>query len=220
VISITPTETNCIRQRFRGFLPVVVDVETAGFDAQKNALIEIAAMTLAMTPEGQVYPDFAVQTNVLPFEGAQLDKSALKFIGVEDPFHPFRYALPEKEALKKCFHPIFEQLKRTGCTRAILVGHNAFFDLNFLKAAAARHRLKMPFHQFSTLDTVSLSALFYGQTVLAKAAAMAGIQWDDTQAHSAAYDTNQTAELFCTLVNQAPWPLPVPPDAPSSSPAK
>jgi ribonuclease T len=204
-VLIQPGDKNCIRQRFRGFLPVVVDVETAGFDAEKNALIEIAAVTIGMTPEGQVYPNVGVQANVLPFKGAQLDKSALKFIGVEDPTHPFRFALSEKEALKKCFDPIFRELKATGCTRAILVGHNAFFDLGFIRAAADRQKVKSPFHKFSTLDTVSLAGLAYGQTVLAKATRAAGLDWDDSQAHSAAYDTDKTAELFCRIVNDMPW---------------
>ncbi|HAV68246.1 MAG TPA: ribonuclease T, partial [Alcanivorax sp.] len=34
--------------RFRGFLPVVVDVETGGFDARNDALLEIAAVLLDM----------------------------------------------------------------------------------------------------------------------------------------------------------------------------
>ena len=32
--------------RFRGFYPVVIDVETAGFNAKTDALLEIAAITL------------------------------------------------------------------------------------------------------------------------------------------------------------------------------
>jgi len=194
-----------IKDRFRGFLPVVVDVETAGFDAQNHALIEIAVVTLKMAPQGQLEKDQIIQANVLPFKGAKLDPSALKFIGVEDPTHPFRTAMQEKDALKKCFDPIKRQLKATDCTRAILVGHNAFFDLSFVKAAADRCKLKSPFHEFSTFDTVSLAGLAYGQTVLAKAAQAAEIEWDNSKAHSAEYDTIKTADLFCNIVNQ--WPL-------------
>jgi len=194
-----------IKDRFRGFLPVVVDVETAGFDAQNHALIEIAVVTLKMAPQGQLEKDQIIQANVLPFKGAKLDPSALKFIGVEDPTHPFRMAMQEKDALKKCFDPIKRQLKATDCTRAILVGHNAFFDLSFVKAAADRCKLKSPFHEFSTFDTVSLAGLAYGQTVLAKAAQAAEIEWDNSKAHSAEYDTIKTANLFCNIVNQ--WPL-------------
>ncbi|QBZ82602.1 Ribonuclease T [Hydrogenovibrio crunogenus] len=194
-----------IKERFRGFLPVVVDVETAGFDPQTNALIEIAIVTLKMNSDGTIERDQTVQANVLPFKGSQLDKSALKFIGVEDPTHPFRMAVSEKEALEKCFTPIRQLLKETDCSRAILVGHNAFFDLSFVKAAADRCKIKSPFHEFSTFDTVSLAGLAYGQTVLAKAVQLAEIEWDNSKAHSAEYDTIKTADLFCKIVNQ--WPI-------------
>lgn len=194
-----------IKERFRGFLPVVVDVETAGFDPQTNALIEIAIVTLKMNSDGTIERDRTVQANVLPFKGSQLDKSALKFIGVEDPTHPFRMAVSEKEALEKCFTPIRQLLKETDCSRAILVGHNAFFDLSFVKAAADRCKIKSPFHEFSTFDTVSLAGLAYGQTVLAKAVQLAEIEWDNSKAHSAEYDTIKTADLFCKIVNQ--WPI-------------
>ncbi len=191
-----------IKDRFRGFLPVVVDVETAGFNAQTNALIEIAVVTLKMDAKGIIYPDQTIQANVLPFKNAKLDKSALKFIGVEDPTHPFRMAISEKNALEKCFKPINKLLKETDCTRAILVGHNAFFDLNFVKAAAERCKIKSPFHDFSTFDTVSLAGLVYGQTVLAKSMKYAEIEWDNSKAHSAEYDTIKTAELFCDITNK------------------
>lgn len=194
-----------MKERFRGFLPVVVDVETAGFNADTDALIEMAVVTLSMDSNGDLQREATFSKNILPFEGAQLDASALKFIGVEDPFHPFREAVSEKQALEYLFAPIHQQLKETGCTRAILVGHNAFFDLGFVKKAAERCRLKSPFHEFSTFDTVSLAGLAYGQTVLAKAAEKAGMHWDNAQAHSAVYDTEKTADLFCEIVNQ--WPL-------------
>lgn len=196
-----------IKDRFRKFLPVVVDVETAGFDPHKNALLEVAVVTLKMV-DGFLHRDQTYDANILPFEGSILDASALKFIGMDDPYHPFRFAVSEKEALETLFKPIKEQLKETGCSRAILVGHNAFFDLNFIQAAAERNKVKSPFHQFSTFDTVSLSGLVYGQTVLAKAVQLAGFDWDNTQAHSATYDTEKTADLFCSIVNQ--WPIQLP----------
>ncbi|BBP42945.1 ribonuclease T [Thiosulfativibrio zosterae] len=196
-----------IQERFRKFLPVVIDVETAGFDPNKNALLEVAVVTLKMV-DGFLHRDQTYQANILPFPGSQLDPSALKFIGIDDPYHPFRFAVSEKEALETLFSPIKQQLKETGCTRAILVGHNAFFDLNFIQAAAERCKIKSPFHQFSTFDTVSLAGLAFGQTVLAKAVQLAGFDWDNSQAHSAAYDTEKTADLFCHIVNQ--WPIQLP----------
>ncbi|WP_321326693.1 ribonuclease T [Thiomicrorhabdus sp.] len=194
-----------IKDRFRGFLPVVVDVETAGFNANTDALLEMAVVTLKMDDDGILSRDQTIDRNILPFEGANLEESALKFIGMEDPYHPFRNAINEKRALNELFAPIQQQIKATDCTRAILVGHNAFFDLNFVQKAAERCKIKSPFHEFSTFDTVSLAGLAYGQTVLAKAAVCAGMDWDNQQAHSAVYDTEKTADLFCEIVNQ--WPI-------------
>jgi len=191
-----------ISRRFRGFLPVVVDVETAGFDCDSHALLEIAAVPIKMNASGKVEPGETLSCHVEPFEGAQLDPKALEFTGI-DPYHPFRLAKPEAEALELIFEPIFELIRLQQCTRAILVGHNPFFDLGFIKAAARRQKFrKMPFHQFSTFDTATLGGLAYGQTVLARAAQAAGIKWDNEEAHSAVYDAERTAELFCEIVNR------------------
>ena len=190
-----------ISDRFRGFLPVVVDVETAGFEADKHALLEIGAVTIVMNEEGIVMPGESIACHVEPFEGAELDPKALEFTGI-DPHHPFRMAKPEKEALEHVFEPVRAEVKRAECTRAILVGHNPFFDLGFIKAAVERTGIKKnPFHQFSTFDTATLGGLAYGQTVLARAAMAAGIEWDHEEAHSALYDAKRTAELFCKIVN-------------------
>ena len=194
--------TSVIRQRFRGFLPVVVDVETGGFDAQTDALLEIAAVILTMGPDGHLAPGETISCHVEPFAGAHLDPKALAFNGI-DPHHPFREALDEKTALDHIFRPIRAAVKATACTRAILVGHNAFFDLGFINAAVARTGYKRnPFHPFSTFDTVTLAALAYGQTVLARAVIAAGLSWDAAEAHSAIYDTRMTAELFCHIANR------------------
>ncbi len=191
-----------IDQRFRGYLPVVVDVETAGFDAGRDALLEIAAVILEMDERGRLHPTEPVSCHVQPFEGANLDPKALEFNGI-DPWHPFRQALPEREALQTIFAPVRKAVKANRCRRAILVGHNAFFDLGFINAAVARTGLKRnPFHPFSTFDTVTLAGLAYGQTVLARAAAEAGIKWNGKEAHSALYDAAKTAELFCAVVNR------------------
>lgn len=187
--------------RFRGFLPVVIDVETAGFNPLTDALLEVAAVLLKVTPDGTLERSRTVAHHILPFEGANLEKAALEFTGI-DPYHPFRMALAEKEALREIFKPIRSAVKEHHCTRAILVGHNAAFDLGFINAAVARTNIKRnPFHPFSTFDTVSLCALAYGQTVLARAAVAAGIDWNGEEAHSAIYDAERTAELFCKIVN-------------------
>lgn len=187
--------------RFRGFLPVVVDVETAGFNAKTDALLEIAAVTLAFDEQGQLTLSETFSSHVQPFQGANLDESSLAFTGI-DPHHPFRFAVSELEALKKVFDPVRQAVTSHACTRAILVGHNPSFDLAFLKAAVERSGIKKnPFHQFSTFDTATLGGLAFGQTVLARAVKAASIDWDPNEAHSAKYDAEKTAELFCKIVN-------------------
>ena len=189
-------------ERFHGYLPVVIDVETGGFNASTDALLEIAAVTLRMDEAGMIHPLATHACHVLPFPGANLDPDSLAFTGI-DPYHPFREAVDESEALKCVFEPVRRQIKQTGCKRAILVGHNAAFDLSFVNAAVARTGIKRnPFHPFSTFDTVSLSALAYRRTVLARALEAAGLEWDSSRAHSAIYDAERTAELFCRIVNR------------------
>jgi ribonuclease T len=191
-----------IARRFRGFLPVAVDVETAGFDAQRHALLEISAVIIRMRPDGRLEPSAALSCHVLPFVGAEIDPRALAFNGI-DPDHPFRDAVPEREALSRVLTPIRKAVHATGCNRAILVGHNAHFDLGFIKAAVERTGFKRnPFHAFSVFDTVTLGGLAYGQTVLARAAQAAGLGWQNSEAHSAVYDAEQTARLFCSIVNR------------------
>ncbi|WP_242667231.1 ribonuclease T [Parendozoicomonas haliclonae] len=188
-------------ERFRGYLPVVVDVETGGFNAQTDALLEIAVVTIGMDEQGFVFPEARESAHVVPFEGANIEKSAIDFIGI-DPFHPLRIASKEDDILATIFKTVRKAMKRYGCTRAILVGHNAAFDLNFLNAAVERCDAKRnPFHPFSCFDTATLSGLAYGQTVLARACDVAGIDFDKNEAHSARYDTDRTAELFCGIVN-------------------
>lgn len=194
------SEKPAIHQRFRGFLPVVVDVETAGFNAETDALLEVAAITIGMDKDGMLYQRESVSVHVEPFPGANLDQKSLDFTGI-DPHHPFRMAKREDEALDKIFTPIRAELKQSGCSRAILVGHNPFFDLGFLNAAIKRSKLKSPFHAFSSFDTATLGALAYGQTVLARSVQAAGLEWDDKEAHSALYDTERTAALFCKIMN-------------------
>ena len=191
-------------QRFRGYLPVVVDVETGGFDWNRHALLEIAAIPLDMDEDGLLLPGQTSCAHVIPAEGTDIDPKSLEVTGIVLD-HPFRLAKPEREALEHVFAPVRAAVKKHGCQRAILVGHNAHFDLNFLNAAIARSGHKRnPFHPFSVFDTVTLAGVAYGQTVLARAVQAAGFDWDANEAHSAVYDTEQTARLFCQIVNG--WP--------------
>jgi ribonuclease T len=189
-------------QRFRGFLPVVVDVETGGFDCERHALLEIAVVPIEMDAEGWLQPGELHSTHVQPFPGAEIDPRSLEITGI-DVDHPFRGALAEREALNHVFLPVRQAIRRHGCQRAILVGHNAAFDLGFLNAAVRRcdHK-RNPFHPFSTFDTVTLAGLAVGQTVLSRAVESIGLSWEPREAHSAVYDTERTAQLFCRILNR------------------
>jgi len=191
-----------IAGRFRGFLPVVVDVETGGFNPATDALLEIAAVLLRLDDDGLLHPGESVRFHVKPFPGARLDPASLEVTGI-DPFHPLRLAVDENEALKKVFELVRREIKAQKCNRAVLVGHNSFFDLQFVHAVAERNKIKRnPFHPFSSFDTATLAGVALGQTVLSRAVAAAGMEWDASQAHSAVYDADMTAQLFCEIVNR------------------
>jgi len=196
------TDVTPMSGRFRGYLPVVVDVETGGFNEATDALLEIAAVLIDIDEQGQFYCRDTVSCHVTPFPGANLDPKSMEVNGI-DVDHPFRLAVDEKQALPKIFKPVREAIKRHACNKAILVGHNAHFDLKFINTATARAGIKRnPFHPFSTFDTVTLAGLAYGQTVLARSVKSAGMEWDTNEAHSAVYDAEMTAMLFCKIVNE------------------
>ncbi len=191
-----------ISERFRGFLPVVIDVETGGFNAKTDALLEIAACILCMDEFGRLKIAKTIAAQVEPFQGARIEPRSLEFTGI-DLNDPARHPVTEKEALRGIFLPVRQELRATECQRAVLVGHNPAFDLAFVNAAVERTDFKRnPFHPFSSFDTATLGGLAFGQTVLARAVQSAGIEWDESSAHSAEYDTVKTAELFCNIVNR------------------
>ncbi len=197
--------------RFRGYFPVVVDIETAGFNAQTDAMLEIAAVTLTMNIDGFLSIDKTIHFHIQPFEGANLERSALEFNGI-DPHCALRGAVAEDVALKEMFKELRKLQKEADCQRCVMVAHNASFDMGFLNAAIERQNIKRsPFHPFVSFDTTSLSALAYGQTVLVKACEQAGISFDQEEAHSALYDAEKTAQLFCKIVNRwkhlGGWPV-------------
>ncbi len=188
--------------RFRGFLPVIVDVETGGFNSKTDALLEVAAVLVDLNHDGVLERSETIRYHVKPFEGANLEPASLAVNGI-DPFHPLRPAIDERDALQRIFREIRRSVRENHCSRAILVGHNAHFDLGFLNEAVERSEIKRnPFHPFSCFDTATLCGVAYGQTVLARAVIAAGMEWDETQAHSAAYDAEMTADLFCDVVNR------------------
>src|ERR1700744_2453571 len=188
--------------RFRGFLPVVIDVETGGFNSQTDALLEIAAVFIEMRGDGTLARGETHRYHVIPFPGSNLEPASLAVTGI-DPHHPLRPAISEEDALQRIFREVRTAVRNAECTRAILVGHNASFDLNLLNAAVGRTQIKPnPFHPFSCFDTATLGGVAYGQTVLMRATLAAGLDWDTSSAHSASYDAERSADLFCAVCNQ------------------
>lgn len=191
-----------IAKRFRGFLPVVVDVETGGFNSRTDALLEIAAVILEMDYQGNLQIKESYSKNIEPFPGSVVEQAALEFTGI-DIYDPDRDPEEEGEALRDIFRPIRKEVSDVGCTRAVMVAHNAHFDLGFVNEGIKRNQIKRsPFHPFSCFDTSTLAGLAYGQTVLAKACQAAKIEFNNRDAHSALYDTVKTAELFCKITNR------------------
>nr|WP_251357804.1 ribonuclease T [Kangiella sp. TOML190] len=190
-----------MKDRFRGFFPVIVDVETGGFEPRTDALLEIAAVTTRFDKQGRLEVANSHHFHVEPFAGANIEQKALDFTGI-DVKNPLRGAVDEKWALQEIFKKLRIEQKASGCNRCVLVGHNAWFDLSFVNAAVERTNIKRnPFHPFTSFDTASLSALVLGHTVLAQACELAHIPFSQKDAHSALYDAKKTAELFCYLVN-------------------
>ena len=196
------TDTIRMADRFRGFLPVVVDVETGGFNSVTDALLEVAVVLLVIDPDGYLRRDETIRYHVKPFEGANMEPASLAVNGI-DPHHPLRPAIDERDALQRIFREVRRSVREQRCSRAILVGHNAQFDLGFMNQAVARTAIKRnPFHPFSCFDTATLCGIAFGQTVLARAVVASGLDWDESQAHSASYDAEMTANLFCEIVNR------------------
>lgn len=188
--------------RFRQMLPIVIDVETSGLTPASDALLEIAAVPIEIDHDGKLVPGTVFSYHVEPFIGANIDQNALAINGI-DLEQPLRYAIPEQQALHNMFTKVRKLLEQHQCQRAILVGHNAWFDLAFLQAAIKRCQFETnPFHSFATIDTATLAMVALGENVLARATRAAKISFDVSQAHSAIYDAEKTAELFCYLANQ------------------
>jgi len=200
--TVEPAAATLMARRFRGYLPIAIDVETGGFNVATDALLEIAVVLIDMDSDGTLRRGATHDFHVKPFDGARLDPASLSVTGI-DPWHPLRPALPERDALQRVFREVRHGVRAYNCRRAILVGHNAAFDLAFINAAVARADVKRnPFHPFSCFDTATLAGAALGQTVLAKAITVAGLEWDAGSAHSARYDAERSADLFCLVCNR------------------
>ena len=190
-----------LKNRFRKYLPVVIDLETGGFDPSKNPILEIAMQFIEINNNKFILGE-GIRYHVIPESQLEIDPDSLEFTKIHLN-HPLRQAIAAEEAIKNICKLVNKQRSKEECSRAILVGHNAHFDLSFLQANIERYDIKnSPFHPFSVIDTVSLGAAFTGQTVLARIAKELSIDYDNDLAHSAAYDAEITAKVFCDLLNK------------------
>lgn len=190
-----------MKKRFGGNLPVVIDVETGGVNPLTDALLEIGVVFLAIDSDGRLTLGDTLHFHVEPFPKSRISKEALQINKIK-PYHPFRLADTEMDVLQSIFKKTRQEITKHRCSRAVLVGHNAHFDLSFLHAATVRCELhNSPFHRFTCMDTATLGSAAMCQSVLARALQEAGIEFDKEQAHSARYDTEVTAQLFCQIIN-------------------
>ena len=190
-----------MKERFRKYLPVVVDLETGGFNPLNNAILEIA-ITLVEEEDDLLFVGETFRFHIEPYEGLLVEQESLEFTKINLD-HPLRNAVTEDFALKALFKIINKARDKYECSRAILVGHNAHFDSSFMNAAVERNKIKRsPFHPFSVLDTVTLGALVTNQTVLARICESLEVDYDSKEAHSAAYDSDVTAKVFCKIINE------------------
>ncbi len=78
-----------LKNRFRKYLPVVVDIETGGFDPIVNAILEIA-ITLIEEKENKFVPGETFRHHIQPFEGSIVEKESLEFTKIKLD-HPLRF---------------------------------------------------------------------------------------------------------------------------------
>ena len=186
-------------------MPVVVDVETGGFNSVDGRATRNRGRILVYVDDrrqslrrGETIAATTSCHSKMPTWIRLRSRltASTRIIRCDPP-------IPERDALQRVFRDVRAELREWECNRAILVGHNAHFDLGFVNAAIERTGIKRnPFHTFSVLDTASLCGVAFGQTVLARAARAAGLAFDPDAAHSAAYDAEITADLFCEIVNR------------------
>ena len=187
-------------ERFGGLLPIVVDMETSGINPDSNAILELASIVLYLNDKLDLQCGNFFSCHVRPFPSSKIDPSSM-YINTIEIENPFRLALSEEEAINRLFRFVYMNLRNFGCRKAVLVGHNANFDLAFLESARKRYKIDSPFHTFTVIDTATIGAVFYGKTVLANVVNASNMRFNPKLAHSAIYDAKITTDLFCSVTN-------------------
>jgi ribonuclease T len=187
-----------ISDRFRGYLPVVVDLETGGFSKDDNPILEVACSFVTMRDDQLCLKDSA-SWSLEPYEGSTIEPASLKVTGI-DLDDPNRNAIDERDALVEFFKTVRDEMKFAGCHRAIMVAHNASFDQGFLNTACDRLKIKRnPFHPFTALDTATLGALAFGHTVLSEACRRAGLDFSEARPITRPTTPSAQPNCFATL---------------------
>jgi len=159
---------------------VVFDIETTGFSPVNNRIIEIGAVKVK---GGEIADKFSAFVNPdvpIPFE-------IEKLTGINDSM--------VKDA------PYIEQVLPeflSFCEGAVLVAHNAGFDMSFIKENALRQGI---FRKFTCVDTLGIARILLphqGKHTLDAVAKAMGVSLENH--HRAVDDAQATAEIFVKFI--------------------
>ncbi len=191
-------------RRFRGFLPVVIDVETGGFHlaAPTRCWRSPPSSSRWTTPAGCAAAR-RMRFTCKPFEGARLDPVSLEVNGI-DPWHPLRPAIDEADALQRLFREIRTAIRAHALparhSRRATTRPSIWASSTRRSSAPASSAIRFIRSRASTPRRSAASAL--GQTVLRARRAAGGHRMGSAAARTrAAYDAERTADLFCHICN-------------------
>ena len=159
---------------------VVFDIETTGFSPVANRIIEIGAVKV---DKGQVVDRFSVFVNPevpIPFE-------IEKLTGINDSM------VMEAETIETMLPQFLDFVGD-----AVLVAHNANFDVSFIKENAKRQQLPV---DFTYVDTVGIARmLLTGQAKYTLDAVAKTLKISLENHHRAVDDAECTAEIFMKFI--------------------
>ena len=127
-----------LSERFRGYLPVVLDLETGGFDHQVNPILELACCFVQMQDD-RLSIKGQESWNVQPVDGMVVEPASLKVTGI-DLDDPHRDAMDEASVLKDFFFGAF----RNEAVR--LPSSDTGGSQRILRPGIFKHRLQPPKH--------------------------------------------------------------------------